>query len=201
MKNIYKFTILFIFVLLLFGCNKKSTYEVVLEGSSNSYYNWTYEIEDSTILKVIDENYYGQEGDDETKGLDGEYRFKFEALAVGKTTVVFKYSRAWEEKDVLYEYIIELEVDDNFKIKKVSESGNYLELVKFLKYDTDKLGLTEDFSDYKLIFDNNIVTIEDKECEFLTVYDYNDEIVGVYGISKVDSSIYKLDNNVMVIVE
>ena len=31
--------------------------------------------------------------------------------------------------------------------------------------------------------------------------DYNEEIVGVYGISRVDSSIYKLDNNVMVVVE
>lgn len=200
MKNIYKFSILFIFILLLFGCTKKGTYEVILEGNSSSYYTWSCEIVDSSILKVVEENYFGQESEDDIKGFEGEYRFKFEALKPGITTVVFKYSRAWEEKDILYEYYIELEVNDDLKINKVSESGNYLELVKFLNYDIDKLGLTDDFNEYKLIFDNNIVTIEDKECEFLTVYDYNDEIVGVYGISKIDSSIYKLENNVMVIV-
>ena len=89
MKNIYKYSILFVFVLLLLGCAKKSTYEVVLEGSSNSYYNWFYEIEDSSILKVVDEKYFGQEGEDSFKGLDGEYKFKFEALSPGKTVVNF----------------------------------------------------------------------------------------------------------------
>ena len=201
MKNIYKYSILFVFVLLLLGCAKKSTYEVVLEGSSNSYYNWFYEIEDSSILKVVDEKYFGQEGEDSFKGLDGEYKFKFEALSPGKTIVNFKYARAWEEKDILYEYSVEFEVTDKLKINKVSESGNYLSLVKFLEYDKSKLGLTEEFSDYKLIFDNNVVTIEDKECDFLTVYDYNDDIVGVYGISKDDSTVYKLVDDVMVVVE
>lgn len=201
MKKIYKFSVLFIFIFLLFGCNKSSSYEVVLEGSSNSYYNWTYEIEDTSIVKVIDEKYFGQESEDNVDGLDGEYKFKFEALAPGKTKVNFKYARAWEETDVLYEYSIELEVNDKLKINKVSESGNYLSLAKFLKYDIEKLGLSENFDEYKLIFDYNVVTIEEKECDFLTVYDYNEEIVGVYGISRVDSSIYKLDNNVMVVVE
>ena len=201
MKNNFKFTILFIFVLLLLGCNKSSTYEVSLQGSSNSYYNWTYEIEDPAILKVVDEKYFGQEGEDSIEGLDGVYKFKFEALVPGKTNVKFKYARAWEETDVLYEYTIELEVNDKLKINKVSDFGNYLSLVKFFKYDIEKLGLSENFNEYKLIFDNNVVTIEEKECDFLTVYDYNEEIVGVYGISLTDNSIYKLENNVMVIVE
>ena len=201
MKNNFKFCILFIFILLLCGCNKSSTYEVTLQGSSNSYYNWTYVIEDSSILKVVDEKYFGQESEDSVKGFDGEYKFNFEALTPGKTKVNFKYARAWENTDILYEYTIELEVDNKLKINKVSESGNYLSLVKFFNYDIEKLGLLEDFNEYKLIFDNNVVTIEEKECDFLTVYDYNEEIVGVYGISLTDSSIYKLENNIMVIVE
>ena len=110
MKNNFKFTILFIFVLLLLGCNKSSTYEVSLQGSSNSYYNWTYEIEDPAILKVVDEKYFGQEGEDSIDGLDGVYKFEFEALVPGKTNVKFKYARAWEETDVLYEYTIENEI-------------------------------------------------------------------------------------------
>lgn len=201
MKKLLKVILVFIFVCLLTGCNERSTYEISLDGSSDSYYNWTYEIEDPLILSVVEENYYGHESEDEIVGLDGEYVFKVEALVKGKTKVNFKYMKSWEVDDVLYEYSVEFEVDDKLNIELVSEDGNYLSLEKFLAYDIEKLGLDENFNEYKLIFDNNVVTIDNRVCDFLTIYDYNDDIIGAFGISKSDTTIYKMIEGEMVIVE
>ncbi len=196
-----KYLIILFLLIIITGCSDPSKYEVLLEGSSNSYYNWSYEIEDDSIIKIVDESYYGKETDDEIVGLEGEYKFVFEALKPGETTIKFKYMRTWEQEDVLYEYVISLNVNDKLKISKKNESGNYLSLEKILTYDLDKLGLDKNFSEYKLIFDNNIVSIEGKECDFLTVYDYQDMIINVYGIARNENIVYKMVDGKMQIIE
>ncbi|MBQ7105574.1 MAG: protease inhibitor I42 family protein [Bacilli bacterium] len=196
-----KYLIILFLLIIVTGCSDSSKYEVLLEGSSNSYYNWSYEIEDDSIIKIVDESYYGKEADDEIVGLEGEYKFVFEALKAGETTIKFKYMRTWEQEDVLYEYVISLNVNDKLKISKKNESGNYLSLEKILTYDLDKLGLDKNFSEYKLIFDNNIVSIEGKECDFLTVYDYQDMIINVYGIARNENIVYKMVDGKMQIIE
>lgn len=196
-----RFAFILFFVFLISGCSDAKKYEVILEGSSSSYYNWSCEIEDSSVLSIVDEQYFGKEANDEISGLEGEYKFVFKPLKEGNVTVTFKYMRSWEEDDVLYEYVLKLNVDDKLRVTKVSESGNYLSLEKILTYDLEKLDLEKNFSEYKLIFDNNIVNIDGKECDFLTIYDYQDIIVGVFGISKNENTIYKMIDGEMVIVE
>lgn len=196
-----KYLIILFLLIIVTGCSNSSKYEVVLEGSSNSYYNWSYEIEDDSIIKVVDESYYGKETEDEIIGLEGEYKFVFEALKSGDTTIKFKYMRTWEQEDVLYEYVVSLSVNDKLKISKKKETGNYLSLEKILAYDLDKLGLDKNFNEYKLIFDNNVVSIEGKECDFLTVYDYQDMIINVYGIARNENVIYKMVDGKMQIIE
>lgn len=195
MKKNIKFILMIFGLIFVCACGKSSVYELSLSGNSNSYYNWVYEIEDDTILKIDDEKYYGDEAKDEIKGLGGNYVFKLKSLKVGKTKVTFYYKKMWEDEDTLYKYVIEFEVDKKLNIEKVSESGNYLALIKFLNYDKEKLGFDGDYVDYKLIFDKEIISLKDDECYLLNIYDYNNTLINVYGISTKNNNVYKMVND------
>lgn len=197
MKKIF---VLCLFILLLSGCGKGSTFEIELEGSSNSYYNWTYTVSDESVLKVVDEKYFGNENSDEIKRLDGSYVFTVQPLKKGKATIDFLYMLTWKESEVLYEYSVDLEVDNDLKIKKTAQSGNYLELVKFVDVGVEKLGLDGDFGDYKLIFDDDKIKVDKDECLGLTVYDYEDNEIGHYAISTVEDNIYSEENDKMILI-
>lgn len=201
MKKSIKFLVMIFVLIFICACGKSSTYEVSLSGNSNSYYNWVYEIEDDTILKIEEEKYYGDESKDEIKALGGNYIFKLKSLKTGKTKVSFFYKKTWEDKDILYKYIIEFEVDNNLKIEKLSESGNYLSLMKFFDYNKEKLGFEGDFTDYKLIFDKEIISIKDDECHLLNIYDYNNSLINVYGISIKSNNIYKMVNGKLELIK
>lgn len=197
MKKIF---VLCLFILLLSGCGKGSTFEIELEGSSNSYYNWMYTVSDESVLKVVDEKYFGNENSDEIKRLDGSYVFTIQPLKKGKATIDFLYMLTWKESEVLYEYSVDLEVDNDLKIKKTAQSGNYLELVKFVDVGVEKLGLDGDFGDYKLIFDDDKIKVDKDECLGLTVYDYEDNEIGHYAISTVEDNIYREENDKMILI-
>lgn len=189
-----KFLFIIVFLIILCACSKSSIYNLSLSGNSNSYYNWVYEIEDKNILMISDEKYYGEESEDEISGLGGKYEFIIKSLKSGKSKVTFLYKKTWEDKDVLYKYIIEFEVDKKLNIKKVSESGNYLSLIRFLNYDKEKLGFDGNYDDYKLIFSKELISIEKDECYLLNIYDYNNAIIDVYALSINNDNIYKMND-------
>lgn len=199
--NKNKIILLVILLFVICACSRSSYYNLSLSGNSNSYYNWTYDIENENILMIESENYFGEETEDEINGLGGNYDFKIKSLNQGRTKVSFLYKKTWEDKDTLYKYIVEFEVDKNLKIKKIKDSGNYLSLIKFFKYDKEKIGFIGDYNDYKLIFDKEIISVNNDECYLLSVYNYNNVIVDVYAISINNNNLYKMENNKLELIK
>ena len=200
MKKFTKLILVFMFVFMLFGCNDVKYYEVSLDGYGISDYNWTYEIEDESILSIVEEKYYGEESNDEIKGLGGQHVFKVMSLKEGKTRVNFNYTKAWDENsEILYSYYIDFEVDKNLELKVVSESGNYISLMKFLSYNYEDLGLELDFNDYVFRFSNAVS--DSDEFDWLVVYDYEENYIDTYAISISNDKVYRSVDKEMVLVE
>jgi predicted secreted protein len=71
---------------------------VVLEGNETTGYMWTYEIGDSSILELGSQDYVVDNGgDDAAAGAGGTYSWEFRALKKGTTTIIFTYSRSWDD--------------------------------------------------------------------------------------------------------
>lgn len=193
MKKVLKSLFVLLFLLILTGCGKEGEEkEISLLGRDDEYYNWIYEIEDDSIVKVSDEKYFGTENSDEEYLLGGKYIFTFKALKEGKTRVKFSYVRSWDEEDEVFNYYVDINVDKNLKINITKELGNYLYLLKFIKLDLNTLGLDKGFEEYSYYFSEGPVEFDDYECMRLSVYDSNDNPVGYYAISGSNDHVFKV---------
>ena len=158
-------------------------------------------IADESIIKINSEKYYGSENSDDINGLGGTYEFELQALQMGKTEIEFSYMRTWDEKEKLYNYTVEFQVDKDLKIKKISESGNYLDLIKLVNLDQEKLGIKGELSDYKMVFTNEKIDIQKDKCQKLVVYDYNDKEISSFGISISNDNVYKIDGDDVTLIK
>lgn len=193
MKNIFKSLFIILFILVLTGCGKKGEEkEISLLGKDDEYYNWVYSIEDDSIVRVSNEEYYGEENSDEEYLLGGKYIFTFQALKTGKTRVKFSYVKSWDKDDEVFNYYVDIEVDKDLNIDITKELGNYLYLLKFIKLDLKTLGLDKDFYEYHYYFSDDPVEFDDYECMRLSVYDYSDNPVGYYAISGSNDYVFKV---------
>lgn len=193
MKKFFKFLFILFFVLILTSCGKKGEEkEIILLGNDNSYYNWTYTIADESVISIVDEKYYGEENSDEIEGLGGEYHFTIKSLKAGKTTINFSFVKSWDETDELYNYYVDVLVNDDLEIEITKELGNYLSLMKFIKIDREILGLDKSFDEYMLYFSDDPVDYGEYECMRLSVYDYEGNPVAYYAISNSNNYVFKV---------
>ena len=193
MNRILKIFLSLIFIFILSGCQKHGVkQDIKLLDNNNSYYNWIYSIDDESIVKMVDEKYYGEENNDEINGLGGEYIFTIQTLKPGKTRINFSYVISWDKTDEIYNYYIDVEVSEDLELKITYETGNYLALLKFLKLEKEVLGLNNTFDNYKFYFSDDPVNYKEYECYRLSVYDYEDNAIGYYAISSSNDYIFKV---------
>lgn len=193
MNKLLKIFIMISFVLLISACGKKGEEkEIILFGSDENYYNWTYTIDDDSVLSMASEKYYGDENSDDYSGLGGKYLFTIKALKKGETFIRFSYSKTWDETDELYNYDIKVIVDKDLKITISNEMGSYLALLKFIDIDRDVLGLDKPFNEYVLYFSDDPVDYGEYECSRLSVYTLDDVPVGYYAISNSNDYVFKV---------
>lgn len=91
--------------------------ELTMKTNAGVPYEWVYEIEDKSIVK-LDKKYIV----DEEKNVNGGYiaiNYVFKGLKKGKTNVTFKYVSILDEKDVSKEEHFLLKVDSNKNVSLV----------------------------------------------------------------------------------
>ncbi len=118
--------LLLISCFLLFGCSKKENLEIVLEGNPTTGYEWTYQIEDESILVIDSTNYEEDNTEEEIVGSGGKYTYNFKAVGEGETKITFNYERSFEDVEPIYKLTYTVSVNENNKIEGVSMQGNYL---------------------------------------------------------------------------
>ena len=90
-------------------------------------------------------------------------------------------------------------MNDNLEIEQVSESGDYVALLKFLKLGEEKVGLEKSFKEYRFMFNDNVVNVEEDECDWLVVYE-GSEIIASYAVSNSNDHIYINDDGNRVLI-
>lgn len=179
MKKLYKLFIIITCFLLLTGCSQTVTYDIELENL-NPDYQWTFEVKDTQVIKVVD-----------YKDRNNKNRYEVRALESGRTTIYFNYERIDDPEDILYFYSITLDVDKNSKIESVSELGNYVSLLRVININKKDLGLINESREYNWIFSDDEVNVGDDICDWLVAYDSDYEIVESYAISRNSDNIYR----------
>lgn len=94
--------------------DKDDNFTLRLRGNPTTGYQWLYEVEDPSVLTVVDEGYAQDDVDGQATGVGGTYRFSLKGLKDGHTTVTFVYKRSWETNDApLYTLVYKAEADDD----------------------------------------------------------------------------------------
>lgn len=84
---------------MLISLGKGESIIFSLKSNPTTGYSWDCEIDDETKLKLIDKDYI-TEGNAVLLGQAGRQIFKFESLSSEHSVIIFKYSRASENKAI-----------------------------------------------------------------------------------------------------
>ena len=201
MKKVFKLFLVISFVFLITSCGKKGEEkEIVLLGNDNNDYNWTYDIDDESIVGVVSEKYFGEENSDIEDGLGGKYLFTIQAKKEGDTIIHFNYLKTWDDSEELYGYDIKVSVDKDLNLSITKEFGTYFSLLKFIDVDRNLLGLDKPFDEYILQFGDEPVEFDEYECARLIVYLNEDNVVGYYAISLSSNHVFKIVDDEYILI-
>lgn len=97
----------------------KKTVEINLKGNPTTGYNWEYNIGADDIVKEVSRKYEQDDAKLGLVGLGGTNTWIFSALKEGKTEIIFKYCRPWEEEAIESKtYIFTVDKDLNIIIEE-----------------------------------------------------------------------------------
>lgn len=88
--------------------------EIEIEGNPTTGYSWTYQLGDSSLVKIDEEIVYkGKEG---MVGAPSTFTYKLSSLKPGQTSLRFEYKRSWEDGPAAETLLYQVKVLDNGKI-------------------------------------------------------------------------------------
>lgn len=93
---------------------------IILAGNPTTGYTWVAQIEDESIVSVVDDGFATDETDEAVVGAGGYSRFELVGVAEGYTTVTFVYARSWEDEAPVYSLEYDVSVDADLKVTIVS---------------------------------------------------------------------------------
>lgn len=96
---------------------------VTLDENATTGYTWAYDISDSSILALTDDDYFGPESKDGKVGEGGVRIFSFEGKKAGTTKVTFTLGQNWDGGETSKDDTITIEVT-------VGEGGKISEVVE-----------------------------------------------------------------------
>lgn len=73
-----------------------STLKVELDANATTGYQWSCDISDSMLVAKTSDDYIQDSNESHMLGVGGTACYEFKALAPGKLTISFDYSRSWE---------------------------------------------------------------------------------------------------------
>jgi predicted secreted protein len=201
MKNIFKVFFIVFLILFITSCGRDGEeIEITLLGNDNNDYNWTYNIEDESIVSVVSEEYFGDENSDYEDGLGGKYLFTIKAKKQGETIINFNYLRTWDDSEELYGYDVKVSVDQDLNLTINKESGTYFSLLKFIDIDRELLGLDKTFDEYIFQFGDDVVEFDEYECARLMVFLNEEDVVGYYAISLSSNHVFKIVDDEYILI-
>ncbi|MBQ9551766.1 MAG: protease inhibitor I42 family protein [Clostridia bacterium] len=100
----------------------RTTAIIALESNPSTGYNWEYELSDSAVIKVTDDQFIA--GNRELVGTPGTRMVSFKGLTAGTATVTFRYLRSWEGEAVRMVVIrITVAADQTLTAQLVSDTA------------------------------------------------------------------------------
>ena len=129
-----KILVLSVCILCLCGCGKSkekeeiSQLEIDLKGNQTTGYEWECNVDSKEIAKMISNKYTQDDANKEMVGVGGTYKFIFEGVNAGTTTITCTYYRPFEIGEPLYklEYIVSVNTKTK-EISQYSKNGTYSE--------------------------------------------------------------------------
>lgn len=103
---------------LLTACGEKQgekTLTLEREANPTTGYEWSYEISDPEVVKLVNQEYKADGKSEETVGSGGMEVFVFEGVKKGTATITLSYRRSWEEtdEDIVEEIKVSVDGDGN----------------------------------------------------------------------------------------
>ncbi len=82
--------------------------EVVLEENPSTGFAWIYDISDTSVAVVDNDEYIAP--DSNLVGASGNHKFVIKGIKSGKVEILFKYVRSWEKDNIekTIRYVIEV---------------------------------------------------------------------------------------------
>lgn len=128
------YLMLIIPLMIVSGCSNKVTLpkevttdgdhlEIILEENPTTGYSWALDAYDTDVLKLEKDAYTASSTSESAVGSGGTHSFDFIGQKEGKTTLIFRYYRSWENKDTaleVKEYVVS--VEEGGKIRSVEEN-------------------------------------------------------------------------------
>lgn len=112
------------------SCNKKTTevtqVEIDLKGNPTTGYEWKCTVDNTNIAKMVSNNYVQDKNEEDLVGVGGTYKFIFEGVSDGFTTIACNYSRSFETEEPLYSLAYTVKIADKV-ISQYSKTGTYSE--------------------------------------------------------------------------
>ena len=76
------------------------TEKIVLKGNATTGYMWNAVVDNSGVYEVADEDYEPYDAAPGMVGVGGEYTATLKSVRQGKGSVIFEYSRSWEDSPI-----------------------------------------------------------------------------------------------------
>lgn len=109
---------------IITGCSNQKEMTISLIGNPTTGYEWTTNYSKNFLILKSNE-YFSSSS--KLVGASGTYEFKFTPKKSGETTVIFNYSRSFEEVEPIYTIYYKIKIDDKKRISFISKSGTYSE--------------------------------------------------------------------------
>jgi len=87
--------------------------KIKLPGNPTTGYTWSYEIADTNIVKLVDEDY---KANSDLAGSSGIFTYNFKGVKHGSTDITFTYARSWEPDSYIYKMKFKVATDSQNKI-------------------------------------------------------------------------------------
>lgn len=102
------------------AANAAKTFSLELDANATTGYEWSYEIEDDSLLKVVKDEYKADPADEGMAGVGGTQYYVFEGVKAGETDVTFRYARSWEDSEKpMDERTYRVTVDEDLNVTAV----------------------------------------------------------------------------------
>lgn len=89
---------------------------VTFHGNPTTGYEWLFQTEDESVVSVVEQDFISDSTDANMVGAGGTFVFRLEGAKAGRTSISFRYARAWEHEANPPTITYQVSVDDALNV-------------------------------------------------------------------------------------